>query len=127
VLVRLDEWFLTAGERGNPATTIDTRHRDGCAWTVGNDLRPLVHGAVYFAELLRRVRAMRRGDLLLFTDWRGDPDERLDGPGTEVARVFCAAARRDRQRPPLAVTPRPVPVQRDREPEAGRGHRRRGR
>ncbi len=94
MLVRLDEWFLTAGERGNPATTIDTRHRDGCAWTVGNDLRPLVHGAVYFAELLRRVRAMRRGDLLLFTDWRGDPDERLDGPGTEVARVFCAAARR---------------------------------
>ena len=20
----------------------------------------------------------------MFTDWRGDPDERLDGPGTEV-------------------------------------------
>lgn len=94
MLVRLDEWFLTAGERGNPATTIDSRHRDGAAWTTGNDVRPLVHGAVYFAELLRRVRAMQPGDLLMFTDWRGDPDERLDGPGTEVARVFCAAAAR---------------------------------
>ena len=32
---------------------------------------------------------MEAGDLLLFTDWRGDPDERLDGPGTAVAR--CSA------------------------------------
>ncbi len=94
MVVRLDEWFLTAAERGNPATVIDSRHGDGSAWTTGNDVRPIVHGAVYFAELLRRVRAMRAGDLLLFTDWRGDPDERLDGPGTEVARVFCDAARR---------------------------------
>ncbi len=92
--MRLDEWFLTASERGNPATTIDSRHRDGAAWTTGNDVRALVHGAVYFAELLGRVRAMQAGDLLLVTDWRGDPDERLDGPGTEVARVFGAAARR---------------------------------
>ncbi len=53
-----------------------------------------MHGATYFAELLSRVRAMERGDLLLFTDWRGDPDQRLDGPGTGVADVFCSAARR---------------------------------
>jgi phosphatidylserine/phosphatidylglycerophosphate/cardiolipin synthase-like enzyme len=92
--VRLDEWFLTAGERGNPGTTIDSRHPGGRAWTAGNDVRPLVHGAVYFAELLGRVRAMQAGDLLMFTDWRGDPDERLDGPGTEVARVLCEAVAR---------------------------------
>jgi phosphatidylserine/phosphatidylglycerophosphate/cardiolipin synthase-like enzyme len=30
----------------------------------------------------------------MFTDWRGDPDERLDGPGTEVSRVFAQAAGR---------------------------------
>jgi phosphatidylserine/phosphatidylglycerophosphate/cardiolipin synthase-like enzyme len=92
--VRLDEWFLTPAERANPATRLDSRHRDGLAWSVGNDVRPLVHGAAYFAELLARVRAMEAGDLLLFTDWRGDPDERLDGPGTAVATVFCQAARR---------------------------------
>jgi hypothetical protein len=34
------------------------------------------------------------GDLLLFTDWRGDPDELLAGPATEVSRVLCAAATR---------------------------------
>jgi phosphatidylserine/phosphatidylglycerophosphate/cardiolipin synthase-like enzyme len=92
--VRLDEWFLTPAERANPATRLDSRHPDGLAWSVGNDVHPLVHGATYFAELLARVRAMGAGDLLLFTDWRGDPDERLDGPDTAVASVFCAAASR---------------------------------
>src|SRR5690349_10518251 len=90
----LDEWFLTAAERGNPATRLDSRHRDGAAWTTGNQVRPLLHGAAYFTELLAAVRAMDAGDLLLFTDWRGDPDERLDGPGTEVVRVLAGAARR---------------------------------
>jgi phosphatidylserine/phosphatidylglycerophosphate/cardiolipin synthase-like enzyme len=92
--VRLDEWFLTAAERGNPATCLDRRHGDGLAWTDGNQVRPLIHGSRYFAELLARVPAMRPGDLLLFTDWRGDPDQRLTGPGPEVGRLFCAAARR---------------------------------
>jgi phosphatidylserine/phosphatidylglycerophosphate/cardiolipin synthase-like enzyme len=90
----LDEWFLTAGERGNQATTVDSRHSDGAAWTTGNRVRPLVHGAVYFGELLAAVRAMRAGDHLFFTDWRGDPDERLGGPGTEVSRVLADAAAR---------------------------------
>jgi phosphatidylserine/phosphatidylglycerophosphate/cardiolipin synthase-like enzyme len=92
--VGLDGWFLAADERGNPATRLDSRHRDGIAWTVGNRVRPLLHGAAYFAELLAGIRAMRAGDLLLFTDWRGDPDQRLDGPGTEVAQVLADAARR---------------------------------
>jgi phosphatidylserine/phosphatidylglycerophosphate/cardiolipin synthase-like enzyme len=85
--------LLTAAERGNDHTVLD-RRRAGVAWSTGNDVRPLVHGATYFTELLRRVEELRAGDLLLFTDWRGDPDERLGGPGTEVAQVFCRAAQR---------------------------------
>jgi phosphatidylserine/phosphatidylglycerophosphate/cardiolipin synthase-like enzyme len=88
------DWFLSSAQRGNPATVLDRRHGDGAAWTAGNDVQPLVHGAAYFPELLRCLRDMRAGDLLLFTDWRGDPDELLDGAGTEVARVLREAARR---------------------------------
>ena len=88
------QWFLTAHERQNRHTRIDSRHMSGGAWTTGNDVCALVHGANYFPELLRCIRAMDAGDLLLFTDWRGDPDQRLDGPGTEVSGVLCDAARR---------------------------------
>jgi len=88
-------WFLTSSERGNPGTRLDARHADGTAWTDRNLARPLIHGAAYFAELHRRVIQMRTGDLLMFSDWRGDPDERLNGdPGSEVGRVFGDAARR---------------------------------
>jgi phosphatidylserine/phosphatidylglycerophosphate/cardiolipin synthase-like enzyme len=90
----LGEWFLTAGERGNPATRLDSRHPGGAAWTTGNRVRALVDGAAYFAELLAGIRGMRAGDLLLFTDWRGDPDERLGGAGTEVSQVLADAAGR---------------------------------
>lgn len=86
-------WLLGADERGNGHSDIDGRHGD-VPWTAGNEVRPLVHGSVYFAELLRRVQQMRHGDLLMFTDWRGDPDELLDGAGTEVGQVFQDAARR---------------------------------
>ena len=92
--VVLAEWFLAAAERGNPDTRLLARHPESQPWSTGNDVRPLVHGSVYFRELLEAVRAMGTGDLLLFTDWRGDPDERLDGPGSEVGPVFAAAAAR---------------------------------
>jgi phosphatidylserine/phosphatidylglycerophosphate/cardiolipin synthase-like enzyme len=92
--VRLHDWFLTAAERGNPATRLDSRHQDGAAWTTGNQVRPLIHGKTYFAELLSRVRDLRAGDLLLFTDWRGDPDELLADAGPQVSAAFCAAAGR---------------------------------
>ncbi|MBT2439596.1 phospholipase [Streptomyces sp. ISL-36] len=88
------DWLLTTGERGNTATRLDRRRPHGEAWSEGNEARPLIHGAAYFAELLAAVRAMRAGDLLLFTDWRGDPDERLDGAGTEIGAVLCGAAER---------------------------------
>ena len=85
-------WFLTADERGNPHTEIDTGRGDGdegIAWTEGNLVRPLVHGAEYFRCLLDTWRALGEGDLLLFTDWRGDGDERLaDEEGSELATVL---------------------------------------
>ena len=88
-------WFLSSRERANPATRLDTRHPDGVAWTEGNLVRPLIHGATYFAELHQRILQMRDGDLLMFVDWRGDPDERLtDTPDAEVGTVFAEAARR---------------------------------
>jgi phosphatidylserine/phosphatidylglycerophosphate/cardiolipin synthase-like enzyme len=94
-------WLLSAADRRNPATRLDSRHRDGAAWSagtawsVGNRATPLVHGARYFAELRQRIDAMRRGDLLLFTDWRGDPDELLtDDPDSTVSGLLCAAASR---------------------------------
>nr|WP_277040659.1 phospholipase D-like domain-containing protein [Actinacidiphila oryziradicis] len=92
--MELTDWLLAPGERGNPATRLDRRRPDGGSWSTGNQVRPLVHGAVYFTELLAAVRAQRAGDLLLFTDWRGDPDEPLGGPGSEIGRVLCEAAAR---------------------------------
>jgi len=92
--VRLDDWFLTSAERGNPATRLDSRHPDEAAWSRGNEVRPLIYGRPYFAELLSHVRYLGAGDLLLFTDWRGDPDEWLTDAGPAVSAAFCAAAQR---------------------------------
>jgi hypothetical protein len=52
-------WLLTARERGNPATRLDDRHAGGEAWSTGNEVRPLVHGAAYYAELVAEVRKLR--------------------------------------------------------------------
>ena len=88
------EWFLRAGERGNDATRLDRRHEDGAAWTGGNTVTPLVHGATYFAELTRCLALVGPGDLVLFTDWRGDPDQQLVENGLAVSRALCEAAAR---------------------------------
>ena len=89
------EWFLSASERRNPATLLDRRHPDGQAWSTGNAATPLVHGATYFAELIRCLAQLRRGDLVLFTDWRGDPDQLLTAePDSAVSRALCEAAGR---------------------------------
>jgi len=90
------DWLLTAEERDNPATVLDRRHGPGGeAWTEGNEVVPLVHGSEYFARLHEVVTGLEEGDLLAFTDWRGDPDERLTGEdGSEVSKVFCHAAGR---------------------------------
>ncbi|MDP9101878.1 MAG: phospholipase D family protein, partial [Actinomycetota bacterium] len=88
-----DDWFLTAFERGNPSTRLDSRHPSGAAWSSGNAVQLLVHGAAYFAELARCLAQTRAGDLVMFADWRGDPDEELV-PGVTVAGALCAAADR---------------------------------
>ena len=59
--VNPDGWFLTAAERGNESTTVDFRAAGRIAWTTGNRVRPLVHGAAYFAELLDAIRTLRPG------------------------------------------------------------------
>jgi hypothetical protein len=64
----LTRWFLTWTGRGNHSTRLDARHPGGAAWTEGNMVRPVIHGATYFAELHRRVSQMRHGDLLMFVD-----------------------------------------------------------
>ena len=90
----VQRWFLTAAERGNPATELDRRRGDGRAWTEGNLVEPLVHGATYYPRLLAALRALRDGDLVGITDWRGDTDELLDGEGTELGRVLAELAGR---------------------------------
>ena len=85
----LTDWFLTARERGNPATDIDQRRDDGKSWTEGNRVELLVDGAEYFRRLHDELVQVQSGDWVHLTDWQGDLDERLDGPGTELGTVLC--------------------------------------
>ena len=80
-------WFLSEGERRNAAT--DLRE-----YSTGNLVRPLVDGVAYFSRLCDELRRTRAGDQVYFLDFRGDMDERLDGPGSEVGEVLGAAAER---------------------------------
>lgn len=89
------DWLLDKEGRGNPRTRLDDQHPGEQAWSEGNLVRPLVHGATYFAELYERLEATGPGDLVLFTDWQGDADERLTGePGSEVSEVLGRADER---------------------------------
>ena len=89
------DWLLTHTERGNPSTRLDDRHEDDHAWSGGNLVMPLVHGAAYFRELYDALTATRDGDLVLFTDWQGDADQRLtDDPDSEVIEVLGSADER---------------------------------
>ncbi|MCG5434424.1 phospholipase [Mycobacterium sp. MYCO198283] len=81
------DWFLTGEERGNPASDIP-------AWRTGNRVEPLVHGATYFDRLVDEVEACAPGDCVFFTDWRGDPDERLRPDGPTIRELFSGAAAR---------------------------------
>lgn len=87
VPMELTNWFLTIEERGNPDTLLPD-------WCAGNRVEPLIHGATYFDRLAAEVSEMRRGDHLFFTDWRGDPDERMRVDGPTIAQLFCQAAER---------------------------------
>jgi phosphatidylserine/phosphatidylglycerophosphate/cardiolipin synthase-like enzyme len=82
-----ERWLLSAEERGNPAMAIPV-------WTAGNLAEPRIHGATYFDRLVDEVEQLHAGDHLFFTDWRGDPDERLRPEGPRVAELFTRAVKR---------------------------------
>ena len=89
------DWLLTRPERGNPSTRLDDRHEGDHAWSEGNLVTPLVHGAAYFRALYDALSATREGDLVLFTDWQGDADELLtDEPDSQVIEVLGSADER---------------------------------
>jgi phosphatidylserine/phosphatidylglycerophosphate/cardiolipin synthase-like enzyme len=85
--VRTEDWLLAPDERGNPATSLP-------AWCDGSLAEPLVHGSAYFARLVDEVEALVEGDHLFFTDWRGDPDQRMRDDGPTVVDLFSRAAAR---------------------------------
>ena len=74
-----EDWLLPATER--PSSR-------------GNRVIPLLHGATYFQRLVDMVGATGPGDLVWFTDWRGDADELLTPDGPTVAELFAGAAER---------------------------------
>ncbi len=86
-------WFLSGAERGNPDTGLDSEGAAGVAWSEGNLVRPLVHGAAYFQRLYEELCALCAGDRLFFTDWRGDADEQLTEEGHQIGAVLCDLAR----------------------------------
>lgn len=87
----IEDWFLSASERGNPDSSLDASHC-GRGWSTGNQARPLVHGARYFAQLCRCLSRVAAGDLVMFTDWQSNADERLtDDPATTLSAVLIGA------------------------------------
>ncbi len=87
------QWFLRPEERGNPATLIDRSGDVDRSWVEGNLVRPLIHGATYFRRLYEELCALRAGDRVYFTDWRGDADEKLLPDGPEIGTVLADLAR----------------------------------
>ena len=88
------EWFLSSEERGNPATGLNRRRQPDLAWTVGNRVEPLIHGATYFSRLVSRFATLEDGDHVLLTDWRGDSDELLGPDGPTLGDALTGLARR---------------------------------
>src|SRR3954470_21601319 len=89
----VSDWFLTAEERGNRWARID-RGASALGWSTGNREEVLVDGANFFRRLYEVLTSLRADDWVHFTDWEGDPDERLAGPGTELAVVLEGLAAR---------------------------------
>jgi phosphatidylserine/phosphatidylglycerophosphate/cardiolipin synthase-like enzyme len=94
VPMTLADWFLSPEERENPHAIIDAVREGRTAWSTGNEARPIVHGAPYFAELAERIGEAGEGDRVYFVDWRGDPDQRLNDAGDTLTGVLTAALAR---------------------------------
>ncbi len=92
--MRLDDWFLTPEERGNPMTEIDSDQPAGVAWTEGNLVTILIEGATYFTRLAEAIESLTAHDEIRFTDWRGDGDERVSDDGASISTLLADACRR---------------------------------
>ncbi|HET7902837.1 MAG TPA: phospholipase D family protein [Candidatus Nanopelagicales bacterium] len=80
-------WLLAEDERGNPSTGLR-------AFSAGNSVEPLVDGAAYFSRLCHELTSTAEGDQVYLLDFRGDLEERLGGPGTEIGALLADAADR---------------------------------
>jgi phosphatidylserine/phosphatidylglycerophosphate/cardiolipin synthase-like enzyme len=92
--MRYDDWFLTAIERGNGVTKIDSHSPGVAAWTEGNHVDFLIDGVSYFHRLAEAISNLESHDEVRFTDWRGDGDEVVSKDGTSIATLLADACRR---------------------------------
>ena len=93
-VMRLDDWFLLAHERENSQTKIDANRSFDIAWTEGNTVELLIHGATYFARLASVVSALGAGDEVRLTDWRGDGNERMTDDQPSIGSLLAALCSR---------------------------------
>ena len=92
--MRLDDWFLTSDERGNPTTDVDARRNGGVAWSENNHVDFLIDGATYFSRLSEAIEQLGPNDEIRFTDWRGDGDEHVSSGGMTIATLMAESCRR---------------------------------
>ena len=92
--MRLDDWFLTSEERGNPMTEIDSHQSGDVAWTEGNHVAFHIDGVSYFTSLAEVISRLEPHDEVRFTDWRGDADERVSGEGISIVALLANACQR---------------------------------
>src|SRR4051794_8386606 len=86
------DWFLTAEQRGNPASRIDAG-RGAISWTTGNGVEVHVDGVAYFDALRHRLVSARSGDRILVAGLEADADLDL-GAGVRLAPLLVELLRR---------------------------------
>lgn len=92
--MRLDDWFLTPSERGNPMTQIDSHRSARVGWSEGNHVAVHIDGVSYFASLMKAFASLEADDEVRFTDWRGDADEHVSGDGSDIGTLLADPCRR---------------------------------
>jgi phosphatidylserine/phosphatidylglycerophosphate/cardiolipin synthase-like enzyme len=85
-------WFLDRVAENSPAIGDHKNAPASKSWSEGNLVRPLVHGATYFARLLDELTVLKAGDRVWFTDWRGDADEQLRADGPSIGDLLASLA-----------------------------------
>jgi phosphatidylserine/phosphatidylglycerophosphate/cardiolipin synthase-like enzyme len=85
------DWFLDCSAWKDTPTRVHKSTQN--PWSEGNLVRPLVHGAAYFARIYEELTALQPGDRVWFTDWRGDADEQLVPGGLGIGELLADLAR----------------------------------